>query len=70
MSWPNPGEPRPATAYLDLRDMPSREELMERYARTSGLDVKEMDFRFRSSAGATLHWADSAHAPCISPDAP
>lgn len=44
MGWPNPDEPRPDTSYVDYEGMPSREDLMERYARTSGLDVDEMDY--------------------------
>lgn len=44
MSWPNPDEPRPATGYVDLSDMPSRDDLMARYSATSGLDTGEMDY--------------------------
>jgi len=44
MGWPNPDEERTAGGYVDYEGMPSREELMERYARTSGLDVDEMDY--------------------------
>lgn len=44
MGWPNPDEPRADVGYVDYEGMPSREELMERWARTSGLDVDEMDY--------------------------
>jgi aminoglycoside phosphotransferase (APT) family kinase protein len=43
MSWPNPDEDHRG-GYVDYDGMPSREDLMERYARTSGLDVDEMDY--------------------------
>jgi len=43
MGWPNPDEDR-GVGYVDYDGMPSREDLMERYARTSGLDVDEMDY--------------------------
>jgi aminoglycoside phosphotransferase (APT) family kinase protein len=44
MSWPNPDEDRSSKTYVDFTGMPSREELIERYARTSGLAVDEMDY--------------------------
>jgi len=44
MSWPNPDEDRRNTGYVDYTGMPSREELIERYARTSGRPVDEMDY--------------------------
>jgi aminoglycoside phosphotransferase (APT) family kinase protein len=44
MSWPNPDEDRSNTGYVDYTGMPSREELIERYARTSGRPVDEMDY--------------------------
>lgn len=44
MSWPNPGDARPQTSYVDLTDMPSREELTAYYADVSGQDVSEMDW--------------------------
>ena len=43
MSWPDPGEDR-NTGYVDFSGMPSRDELMHRYARTSGLPVDAMDY--------------------------
>jgi aminoglycoside phosphotransferase (APT) family kinase protein len=44
MGWPNPDEDRAATGYVDYQGMPSREDLMERYARVSGLPVDEIDY--------------------------
>jgi aminoglycoside phosphotransferase (APT) family kinase protein len=44
MSWPNPGEERVTSGYVDYTGMPSREELIERYARLSGRAVDEMDY--------------------------
>lgn len=44
MGWPNPEEDRSNSTYVDYTGMPSREELLERYARTSGLPVDEIDY--------------------------
>jgi aminoglycoside phosphotransferase (APT) family kinase protein len=44
MTWPDPGEDRRAAGYVDYTGMPSRAELIERYARVSGLPVDEMDY--------------------------
>jgi aminoglycoside phosphotransferase (APT) family kinase protein len=44
MSWPNPDEDRSGSGYVDYTGMPSREELIDRYARISGLPVDEMDY--------------------------
>jgi len=44
MAWPNPGEDRTSSGYVDYTGMPSREALMERYARRSGRAVDEMDY--------------------------
>jgi aminoglycoside phosphotransferase (APT) family kinase protein len=44
MSWPNPDEDRSSKTYVDYTGMPSREELIDRYTRTSGLPVDEMDY--------------------------
>ena len=44
MSWPNADEDRSGKGYVDYTGMPDREELLERYARTSGLPVDEMDY--------------------------
>jgi aminoglycoside phosphotransferase (APT) family kinase protein len=44
MGWPDPDEPRTATGYVDYEGMPSRAELMARYAAVAGLDVDEMDY--------------------------
>lgn len=44
MAWPNPDEERATSGYVDYTGMPSREDLLERYARTSGRPVDEMDY--------------------------
>jgi hypothetical protein len=44
MAWPNPGEERAKSGYVDYTGMPSREELMQRYAQVSGLPIDEMDY--------------------------
>lgn len=44
MGWPNEDEDRSSKGYVDYTGMPSREELLERYAKTSGLPVDEMDY--------------------------
>lgn len=44
MGWPNPDEDRATAGYVDYAGMPSREDLMERYARVSGLPVDEIDY--------------------------
>jgi aminoglycoside phosphotransferase (APT) family kinase protein len=44
MGWPNPDEDRSGAGYVDYTGMPSREDLLERYARLSGLPVDEMDY--------------------------
>lgn len=44
MAWPNPGEDRASSGYVDYTGMPSREELLERYATVSGRPVDEMDY--------------------------
>ena len=44
MTWPNPDEERTMSGYVDYTGMPAREELLERYARTSGLPVDEIDY--------------------------
>jgi aminoglycoside phosphotransferase (APT) family kinase protein len=44
MAWPNPGEDRAGSGYVDYTGMPSREELLERYTRASGRPVDEMDY--------------------------
>lgn len=43
MSWPDPDEDR-TNGYVDFSGMPSRDELMHRYAITSGLPVDTMDY--------------------------
>ena len=44
MTWPNPDEERATSGYVDYTGMPSRDELLDRYARRSGLPVDEMDY--------------------------
>ena len=44
MGWPNPDEDRSTMAYVDYNGLPSREDLIERYTRTSDLPVDEMDY--------------------------
>jgi aminoglycoside phosphotransferase (APT) family kinase protein len=44
MTWPNLDEDRKSSGYVDYTGMPTREELIERYARLSGLPVDEMDY--------------------------
>jgi aminoglycoside phosphotransferase (APT) family kinase protein len=43
MTWPDPDEER-NTGYVDFTGMPSRDELMHRYASSSGLPVDAMDY--------------------------
>jgi aminoglycoside phosphotransferase (APT) family kinase protein len=44
MGWPNPDENRAGAGYVDYTGMPTREELLQRYAQLSGLPVDEMDY--------------------------
>jgi aminoglycoside phosphotransferase (APT) family kinase protein len=44
MGWPNPDEDRTSSGYVDYTGMPTREELLDRYARLSGLPTDEMDY--------------------------
>jgi aminoglycoside phosphotransferase (APT) family kinase protein len=44
MAWPDPDEERTSGGYVDYTGMPTRAELLERYARLSGLPVDEMDY--------------------------
>lgn len=44
MSWPDPNEDRTGSGYVDYTGMPARQELIERYARVSGLPVDEIDY--------------------------
>jgi aminoglycoside phosphotransferase (APT) family kinase protein len=44
MGWPNPDEDRTSSGYVDYTGMPSREDLLQRYAQTSGLPVDEIDY--------------------------
>jgi len=44
MGWPNPDEDRSGAGYVDYTGMPSREDLLERYAQTSGRPVDEIDY--------------------------
>lgn len=43
--WSDPGEPLPFTSYLSKRDgLPTRAELVERYAGATGRDVDHLDY--------------------------
>ncbi len=44
MGWPDPGEDRASSGYVDYTGMPSREELLEAYSKQSGLPVDEIDY--------------------------
>jgi aminoglycoside phosphotransferase (APT) family kinase protein len=44
MTWPNPDEERATSGYVDYTGMPSREELLDRYATVSGRPVDEIDY--------------------------
>lgn len=44
MAWPDPGEDRASSGYVDYTGMPSRAELLQRYAAVSGRPVDEMDY--------------------------
>jgi aminoglycoside phosphotransferase (APT) family kinase protein len=44
MGWPNPDEDRTTGGYVDYTGMPTREELLDRYSKRSGLPVDEMDY--------------------------
>ena len=44
MGWPNPDEDRGEALYFDYTGMQSREALMERYARRSGLALDAIDY--------------------------
>jgi aminoglycoside phosphotransferase (APT) family kinase protein len=44
MGWVDPGEASSDMGYIDYTGMPSRHELMHRYASRSGLPVDEMDY--------------------------
>jgi aminoglycoside phosphotransferase (APT) family kinase protein len=44
MGWPDPGEDRASSGYVDYTGMPTRAELLARYAAQSGLPVDEIDY--------------------------
>ena len=44
MGWPNPDEDRGESLYFDYTGMQSREDLMERYAKRSGLALDAVDY--------------------------
>jgi len=44
MGWPDPGEDRTSSGYVDYTGMPTRAELLERYAARSRLPVDEIDY--------------------------
>jgi aminoglycoside phosphotransferase (APT) family kinase protein len=44
MGWPDAGEDRTRTGYVDYTGMPDRADLLEHYAKISGRDVGEIDY--------------------------
>ena len=44
MGWPDEGEDRSGSGYVDYEGMPNRADLLERYATVSGRDVDEIDY--------------------------
>ncbi len=44
MGWPDEDEDRESRGYVDYRGMPNRAELVERYAKTSGRPVDDLDY--------------------------
>jgi aminoglycoside phosphotransferase (APT) family kinase protein len=44
MGWPDEGEDRSGSGYVDYEGMPDRADLLERYATVSGRDVDEIDY--------------------------
>jgi aminoglycoside phosphotransferase (APT) family kinase protein len=44
MGWPNPDEDRGESLYFDYTGMQSREDLMEQYAKRSGLGLEAIDY--------------------------
>jgi aminoglycoside phosphotransferase (APT) family kinase protein len=44
MGWPDPGEDRAGSGYVDYTGMPSRAELLHTYSKVSGLAVDLMDY--------------------------
>jgi aminoglycoside phosphotransferase (APT) family kinase protein len=44
MGWPNPDEDRGESLYFDYTGMQGREDLMERYAKRSGLGLEAIDY--------------------------
>lgn len=44
MGWPDQGEARGSTGYVDYRGMPNRADLLERYTTVSGRPVDEIDY--------------------------
>jgi aminoglycoside phosphotransferase (APT) family kinase protein len=55
MSWPNPEDRSSGKWYVDYEGLPTREELMDYYARRTGFDLAEMDYylvlaRFKMAA--------------------
>jgi len=55
MGWPDPGEDRAGSGYVDYTGMPSRAEILAHYASVSGRPVDEIDYyvilaRFKMAA--------------------
>jgi len=44
MGWPDEGEDRSASGYVDYTGMPNRDELCERYSRVSGRSTDDIDY--------------------------
>jgi aminoglycoside phosphotransferase (APT) family kinase protein len=44
MGWPDEGEDRSGSGYVDFEGMPNRADLLERYSTVSGRDVDEIDY--------------------------
>ncbi len=44
MNWPTDEASRPTVGYVDYQGLPLRDDLLERYATTSGRDVDEIDY--------------------------
>jgi aminoglycoside phosphotransferase (APT) family kinase protein len=71
MTWPDPDEDR-STGYVDFTGMPSRAELMQRYADASGLPIDAMDYyivlaRFKMACVLEAGYARYVHGGADNP---
>jgi len=71
MTWPDPHEDRQG-GYVDFTGMPSRDELMRRYASASGLPVDAMDYyivlaRFKMACVLEAGYARYVHGGADNP---